>query len=97
MILKKWNFSKKLFFVFCLLSVQIILTNLPQNIDRQVEKINTSVILNFSKNKSKLLFTGLFPYLMLSQITEHSSLQSKSLGKNIARASGGANNLHPLS
>ena len=37
-------------------------------------------------------------YVMLPPVTEHVSLHSKSLCKNIARASGGvANNMHPLS
>ena len=36
-------------------------------------------------------------YVMLPPVTEHVSLHSKSLCKNIARASGVANNMHPLS
>ena len=35
-------------------------------------------------------------YVMLPPITEHVSLHGKSLCKIIARASGGANNMHPL-
>ena len=34
---------------------------------------------------------------MLPPVTEHVPLHSKSLCKSMARASGGANNMHPLS
>ena len=50
-----------------------------------------------------LLFDfGFFPFVppqfvMLPSVTEHVPLHAKSLCKNIARASGGANNMHPLS
>ena len=33
---------------------------------------------------------------MLPPVTEHVSIHGKSLCKNMARASGGANNMHPL-
>ena len=50
-----------------------------------------------------LLFDfGFFPFVppqfvMLPSVTEHVPLHAKSLCKNIARASGCANNMHPLS
>ena len=37
------------------------------------------------------------PQYVPTPVTEHVSLHSKSLCKNVARASGGGNNLHPLS
>ena len=36
-------------------------------------------------------------FFMHPQVTDHVSLHSKSLSKIIARASGGANNMHPIS
>ena len=36
-------------------------------------------------------------YNMLPPVTEHVSLHSKSLRKNMARASGGANDMHTIS
>ena len=39
----------------------------------------------------------LYPSTLCAPVTEHVSLHSKSLCENITRASGGANNIHPLS
>ena len=39
----------------------------------------------------------LCPQYVLPPVIEHVSLPVKSVDKNMARASGGANNMHPLS
>ena len=49
-------------------------------------------------NKSDLFrFVPPSQYLLLSPFTEHVPLHRKSLRENMARVSGGANNMHPLS
>ena len=51
----------------------------------------------YSTNLNSVCATPPPQYFMLPPVTEHVSLLGKSLRRNMARASGGANNTHPLS
>ena len=64
--------------------------------------MDKAIHLSNSTASEKIVFFWIFSvcapqYVMRPPLTEHVPLNSKSLCKNIARASGGANKMRPLS